>query len=430
MYCVLCQTERMKIMKSLRTIAILLAALFVFSGCNMIKVNPERDGAQVVAVVNGEEITKLEVFDTCNANFQTDYKISQKVESWESEAFKSNLEQTLEGMIAQKIILLYAKDHDMYTFSEAEQKEIDENIASYYQDTYDTALTKYQDEAKTDPSVKPEEKAMADVDAELASEGTSREKIRKIVEDDEAYQKLYKSITDAVSPTDTDVLKAYQDELTNQQTAYDADASTIISDENSGATILYFPNDSFVRVRQILIPLSQDVITQINNLRQKNTDADTIAADTLRATELAKIRGKADEAVATAIAANGDLTKLDQAIEAYKASGYYDPGMDTFTNGYLINKESKNYVQAFTDSAMTLSTIGHPTLAATDYGYHILWLTKKIAKGAVPYDQVKDKVAEAVKASQQKSTWYTTMQGWIDTDYKSKISRYTGRLTN
>lgn len=409
-------------MKALRLFAPLLAAALVLSGCGMIKVNPERDGAQIVAEVNGEKITKKDVYDACNV------AMDQKVERWEKASFNSYKEQVLEQMIAGKVTLLKARDAGMYTFTADEQKQIDDDVAAIYQDIYDEALAEYQEQAKTDPSINPEEKAMADVDAQLAEEGTSRDELRKQAEDGVAYEKLYKSITDSVTPSDSDLQTGYSNELSSQQTQFDADASAVISTENDyGSTILYYPNDTFFRVRQILIPIPDEIENKIKADRQLNTDEANQEADQLRDDALKTLLDKANEALTKAKDANGDLAKLDQLI---KDLGDNDPSMDAMPDGYLAGKDSTDdYVKEWIDAANALTKIGQPSeLVATDYGYHILWVTKRIAKGAVPFDQVKDKLTETVKAAKQQEAWNKAVSGWIYTDYKSKIQRYLGRL--
>lgn len=405
-------------MKKLRYLAILLAAAFAFSGCNIIKVNPERDGAQVVAEVNGEKITKKQVYDAINLTWD------KKIDSWDVTTVQNEKEQAMENMIAQKVILLKAKDQGMYNFTADEQKTIADNVASYTKTTYDAALKKYQDAAKTDSSIKPEDKANADVDAYLKSLGTTRDELKKQEEDSMAFDKLKKTVTDPVTPKDTDVQTEYNTETTSQKTTYDATPTQAVTDDNNGTTIVYYPNDGFIRVRQILIPLPDDIQTQISTDRK---NGDTTGADKLRTDELKKIEAAANDYLTKAKAANGDLTKLDQLI---KDSGDKDPGMDSKPEGYLVVKDTTAYVQDFTNAALALTTVGQPSeLVASDFGYHIIWISQKPVKGNVPFDQVKDKLTASVKSTQQDTAWSNAVTSYMD-EYKAKISRYTSRLNN
>jgi hypothetical protein len=423
-------TERMKTMKRIRYLSLLMIAVFVLSGCNMIKVNEERDGAQIVAVVNGENITKKEVYVYAGLSWDT------KVESWNLDTVKNEKTQALESLITNKVILMKAKELGFYNFTADEQKEIDSYVSTITKSTYDTALKKYQDAAKTDSSIKPEEKANADVDTYLKSLGYTREKLTQEKKDSTAYSKLEKSITDKVTVKDTDVKTEYDTLLKSQQTSYATDPTQAVSDDNGSSSsstsststvVVYIPTDGFFRVRQIMIPLPTDVQSKISTDRTTKTDASIKEANDLLKTELAKIVDKANEALTKAKAANGDLTKLDQLIKDY---GDNDPGMDTKTDGYLVCKDTTAYVTDFTNAALALTTVGTPSeLVATDYGYHIIWITKKLAKGAIPYDDVKTALTELVKSTQQSTAWSNAVSGYVS-DYQSKITEYTGRLYN
>ncbi len=413
-------------MKKLRYLAIALAAIFVVSGCSIIKVNPERDGQQIVAVVNGENITKKDVYDAVGINWET------KIETWEVENYKQQKEYALESLIGRKVLLQTAKDQGMYNFTDEEKKTIADNVALYTKSTYDEALKKYQEAAKTDPSIKPEEKANADVDAALANFGLTRESLQKVQEDSEALTKLEKTITDKVTVEDADVKTQYDTNVTSQTTTYDATPAQAVTDENNGATLVYYPEGLF-RVRQILIPLTDDQQSEITTLRNDgSSDADT-KADAKRAEYLKTIEAKANEYLTKAKQAGGDLAKLNALITE---SGNNDPGMDSYPDGYPMHKDTTAYVKEFTTAAATLTDVGVPSaLVGTDYGYHIIWISKKLTKGAVPYDEVKDKVKDKVKetvlADKQETAWNEAAQGYLDQyETDKKITRYKDRLHN
>jgi hypothetical protein len=378
----------MKHMKKLRLPALLLAAaLLLLPGCNIIKVNPERDGAQIVATVDSENITKKDVYDAAG------YTVGQKIDSWNLDSFKSAKEQMLQTLIAQKVILLKAKEQGMYNFTADEQKTIDDYVSA--------------NSANLDDKTKA--------------------LLLKSEQDSIAYDKIKKATTDTVKPTDKEVQDAYNSDVTSQQTSYDADPKQAVTDDNQGTTpVVYYP-DGVIRVRQILIPLPTDIQSQISTDRNTNTADSIKAADTLRDAELAKIKAKADDALTQAKAANGDLAKLDKLIVDL---GNGDPGMASKPEGYLVCKDTTTYVTEFTTAAMALTDIGKPSdLVATDYGYHIIWITLKPAKGALPFDQVKDKMTANVTTTKQETAWENAVTDWM-TAYKDKIHTYLGRLNN
>ncbi len=403
-------------MKKLRFLPILLAMLTALSGCSFLVVNEERDGAQIVAKVNDETITKKEVYDYVG------YTWDDVVAADDKATRQSNKEQALEVLISRKVILQKAKEEGFYTFSTDEKKEIEDTVASYTQSVYDEALAKYKKEAETDSSIDPEKKAQEDVDAYLKNLGYTKDDLVKQEEDGKAYTKLEASITDTVEVADADVQSAYDTELSSQQTSYDATPTQLISDDLDGKTILYYPNADFVRVRQILIKLPDDTVSEIQQYR---TDGNDTEADSLRDSALKDIAAKANEALTKAKATGADLEAL---ITEYGE----DPGMESRTNGYPVTKDYTGYVEGFTEGAMALTEVGKPSdLIVTDYGYHILWLTEKPAKGAVAYDSVKDALKENTLSTKKDETWSTTVTGWItDLEDSGKLVRYTNRLAD
>lgn len=409
-------------MKKLRYLAVMLAAAFVITGCSIIKVNPERDGQQVVAEVNGEKITKKQVYDYIGLSWD------KKIEAWDLDSVKNQKEQGLEYLIADLVVKQKAKEQGMYNFTADEQKQIDDYVSTITKSTYDEALKKYQEAAKTDSSIKPEEKANADVDAYLATMGYTRDKVKEEKADSLAYEKLKKTITDKVTVTDDEVKSEYDKEVASQTAKYDAKPADAVADENNGGTIMYYPDGMF-RVRQILIPLTDEQQKEISTLRS-GTDADAATkADAKRTEYLKTIETKANEFLAKAKATGGDLTKLNQLI---KDAGNNDPGMDSFAKGYLMSKDTTSYVKEFTTAALALTDVGKPSeLVGTDYGYHIIWISEKITKGAVPFEDVKGTAKEAVTSSKQSTEWNNAVTGWID-QYETgkKLTRYTDRLHN
>ena len=401
-------------MKRIPFFALLLAASLALSSCSMLTVNPERDGAQIVATVNGENITKKQVYDAAGFTWE------DKVEDYQKDDRQTAKEQALETLIGQKVILQKAKDEGFYNFTEDEKKKINDNVTSYTQSIYDSSLSKYQDQAKTDSSIKPEELAQKDVDDYLASIGYTHDKLVQEEQDNTAYNKLKDSITSTVNPTDEDIQTGYNDKLAAQKTSYDASPSQLITDDLNGETILYYPNADFVRVRHILIKIPDDVYQQISQLR---TDGKDTEADSMRDTALKAIAAKANEALAKAKAPGADLEAL---IKEYGE----DPGMTSRTDGYPIYKDYTGYVKGFTEAALTLTELNVPSdLVPTDFGYHIMWLTEKPAQGAVPFDQVKDAMKTAVTTDKQNEAWSTQVNDWITAlEADKKITKNVGRL--
>ncbi len=396
-------------MKKLRYLALLLVAAFAFSGCKVITINPDRDGAQVVAEVNGEKITKKQVYDAAGLTWDV------KADGYTAANRNTMKSQALDSLIQDIVIKAKVKELGYDKLNADEEKEIADSLKTYRDNYYESILSSYQEKAKTDPSIKPEEKAEADI-----------KDYEQQLKDNKALQKAKDAVGKDLAATADEVQKMYSDILSTEKSAFDSDPSYIsVYEMYYGYPIVYYPQDGYVRVKQILIKIPDDAQKEISTMREGNL---TEEANKKRDEELKKIEAKAGEVLTKVKAAGGDLTKLNALI----TENNEDPGMTAESAGYLVYKDSKDYVQEFTNAAMALKDIGKPSeLVATDYGYHILWLSEKITKGEVPLEKVKDKVTELATTSKQNEAWTTAVTEWVDALKKDKkIQTYTGRLNN
>lgn len=402
-------------MKFLRSLALALAAAIVLTGC--VTINPDRDAAQVVATVNGENITKKQVYDYLGMTFDT-------ATGSETAQVKTQKENALETLIYQKVIVQTAKANGMYNFTADEQKTISDYVSNYTKSIYDSSLASWQEKAKTDSTIDPAKKAQEDVDNTLKSLGLTNDVLKKNEEDSVAFSKQQKSVTDSVTVSDTDVETAYNSLVSSQQTSYDADPSQLVADDGNGTTIVYYPNDSFIRVKHILIKFDDTTISAISDLR---TAGKTDEANAKRDEALKTIVDKANDALAKAKAASGKLDELDKLTT--------DPGEDTGMVGRKLGYPTYKgytggYVTEFQQAAEKLTEIGVPTdLVASDYGYHIIWLTEKCAKGKVPLADIKDTYKDTVLTDKKNSAWNDAVTQYAkDYDSKGLIKRFTNRL--
>ncbi len=403
-------------MRLMRSLAGLLAVTLLLSGCGMITVNPERDAAQIVATVNGENITKKQVYNYIGLSF------GEPVSAGNLAAVKAQKEQGLEALIYSVVMRQKAKELGFYNFTEDEKKTIDENVNSYTKSIYDSSLANWQEKAKTDSTINPEQKAQEDVNSTLETLGTSVEKLRANEEESLAVEKLRKSITDPVTVSDSDIQTAYDSLILSQKTAYDANPIQLVEDDLSGATIVYYPNADFIRVKHILIKIDDTAAGEIANLRdQEKTDE----ANAKREEALKAIETKAQEALTKAKAASGNLEELNKlTTDPGEDTGMVDrePGYPTF-KGY-----TGGYVTEFQTAAEALTEVGVPSeLVASDFGYHIIWLTQKCPQGNVPLADVKTQFSKTVLSEKQTTSWAQTVDGWV-TDTSAKITRYMNRL--
>lgn len=395
-------------MKKLSVAALVVAAVMILAGCNLMQVNPERDENLVVAVVNGQQILKKDVNTQVGFDYNTNYTADQLSE------MITNRETAMENLISDALVLQKAKEEGMYEFTEEEQAEIQSNFDEAVTSIYDPALEKYQEQKDDGQDIDPVAKANEDVDSYLLALGTSREEVMQNYTDSEAAQKLYDSVTASATVADEDVQSAYASLAAQQESTYATTPTQVISDMMNGSVICYMP-DGVIKVRQILIAIDSATSQEISTLR---SDGDTDGANAKLFEALAGIQDKADEVLAKVTAGED----FDALIAEYND----DPGMDSYPDGYPTMDGYTGYMTNFQEAALALQNVGDTSgLVYTDAGYHILKLTAKMQGGAVALEDVQDAVKEQLLNQAKSTLWSSTLSEWSDA---ATIKRYTSRL--
>lgn len=372
----------------------LLAAVMtvVFAGCNMVSVNPEKDAAQVVAVVDGTEIPKSEFYDMLDSVLSM-YGMS-RTDINDSETRDEFLGNILDEVVNQEALYQKAKEDGLIDDS---QEHIDE-VKQELQETLDAQLESYKEQTETD------EEAQQLYDDYVAQNGyddldaKAREQIRQ-----EGINAEYEKVTDPVEATEEDAKEYFDEQVKEQKEAIDADPSAYSTYSSSGENF-YNPEGS-VYVKNLLISLPDDVQSEISSLRSEGDDA---AADALRDEELAKIESEAQAALDRANAGED----FDALIEELGT----DPGMEqepAKTYGYMAY-EGSNFVPEFEEAALALTRDGQISpLVATDFGYHILEREAE-ADGEVPFDSVRDSIIKSLTSTQRSDAYSAFLEELVD----------------
>ena len=139
-----------------KLLALVLALALVLTGCNLIEVDPEKDNAEVVAIVNDDKITKGEVKNTYDyyVNYYTylyqyyygSSDISDLTDNLKDSVLESFIEQSLVAQKAAELGLDQLTDEDNATIAENAQTTLDEYIDTYGSDVDTEGMT--DDEAR------------------------------------------------------------------------------------------------------------------------------------------------------------------------------------------------------------------------------------------------------------------------------------------
>lgn len=277
-------------------------------------------------------------------------------------------------------------------------------------------------------------------------------------------QLLQTYVTDSVDVTEAEVKEQYDALLAEQQQRY-ADASAFDSDITGGTDhLVYYPNGNYYYVKHILVPFSDEQTAELTAYKSglgtlMGDDAIAAKKEALgRAvtgyehrngenygkpltiqqiyedieTEMAKVKGSLRESAAC----------FDDLIYKYNT----DDGIFGNELGYVVkvtegDEYDTTYMEEFSKAAKALyeqgvvGAISQPV--ATDYGVHILYLSKLIPQSGLTvglYDYVSDSSTETMfehlreeklssKTSQVFSVWQNEKVGNYQT-VKKVITRY------
>jgi|GEM_PF-5238039 len=204
------------------------------------------------------------------------------------------------------------------------------------------------------------------------------------------------------------------DETPNPVSAYETNQANYWRD---GSPLIAYIPEGYRTVTHILIKIPETKNQAISALREKDTEADTKAADDMLAVELAKIADRANECLEKALAGD-DFTELSDEYNG-------DPGMNAepqITHGYLLGATS-NFVESFSKAGLGLKNEGDITenLVASDFGYHIIKYLKEMKSGAVPYEDIRDEVFESCLKTAKTTAFNNKIQEWR-TELKVKVN--------
>lgn len=229
---------------------------------------------------------------------------------------------------------------------------------------------------------------------------------------------LEEYITEGVSVSSADVTSYYEQQLAQQKEEYDADVSAFESAvTDNSTTILYYPNGDYYYVKHILVPFSTDqsaalatyksrdgaikgdVAEYKQRLGQEVTGyAHVNGEDSGKPVSISEIYSEVENELARFVAIDAATLKLkerafDDLIYKYNTdSGIFGAELGYAVKGNLGDAEyDSTYMEEFARAADSLyrayvngdGKIGDIEMCVTDYGVHIVYLSKVIPSGGL-----------------------------------------------
>lgn len=233
----------------------------------------------------------------------------------------------------------------------------------------------------------------------LASVGITKDQLIQQYKLSYAEEAAFNDLVGGIEPTEDQIKNEYDSEVASQKAAIDADPTQYVSYVNSGRDVYYVPPGARM-VRMLLIPIDASWADSIAVLRGSGYDEQ---ADLLLERALSDIKTKADEAA----------DKISKGLSFSDAMQQYNQDTEAPDGGYPVMAGTTDYPDAFTETAMALTTSGQISdLFATDEGYMIIEYTSDVTPGTADYESVKDKISESLLAQVQGEAWTAMKDGW------------------
>lgn len=393
--------------KFIRLLAVSLAVM-TLAGCSLVTVNNEK---VVVAKVGGETITKA-AFDTEFNAFLAQYNYTQ--ESTEIADQLADLKaQYIDQMVQEIVLKQKISELGLDNTTDAEKAAAEDEIQQWYDGQYAALVEEYEaDETVEDPQ--------AEATATLVNylkyysttlEGMKAEEVEAI-----PFSKLYDDATKDIDVAEGEVKTEFDARVAAAKTSYDADLSAFIDDFENGADIFYTPDGCFY-VKHILISVTDEQKTEIQNLRADDDETIAATADVKRDEYLLTIKEKA-QTVLDLVNDGGDFVAL---MDEYGE----DPGMksDLYKDGYLTFSGDPGFVAEFTEACKALTADEMTSgLVPTDYGYHIIRRVATVTGSDTAYDDIKDALKAEMLDTKQSAAYEVKVEEWVaatDIDIKT-----------
>ena len=293
--------------KRFALVALLLAMVMLLSGCNLIGHDEELDGAQVVAKVNGTELTKAEweaYRDYLASYYQQYYQqyfgVSMQLTEDDVKAYgDAALEQMIENVVLQDKM----KEFGFEPLPEEDATDVEsyaESMFSFYkqmiryqnypdletvEEEAERLASATPDEATSDEATPDEAKATvtnAELDEMLTNDLTSIGYTREyFVQNQTASvqrEKIREKAAEGVEVTDEQVQEEFDKRVATQKESYDANPAAYVTAENNGTTNYYAP-EGYRGVKNLLIRFSTEKQNEIQELNSAITSASKTLSD-------------------------------------------------------------------------------------------------------------------------------------------------------
>ena len=449
---------------------LLLVLVLALAGCNLIEIDPmmqldedfaklEKDYSTVVVNYDGGTITKGEVMGPFNSaysyNAQYFSMYGMSIDAGTTESLKQQvLEEAVENVAVTKQF-----EARGLSISDEKQAEIDaavdENYKAAYDSFYDSA------EGKTD------EVRARQTEYNLYLTGYSRDAFYNSQMARARFEAVQEAVRGEIAELNDEELQAYYDgKVAEQEEEFTSTPGSFESHMSSDAEVVVWMPEGYRTVKHILIKPDEEKLTAVTTARSALTTAENTlegfeselealndddapeaeaegdaaaeaseaparTAEEIQADiDLARIdvdnaKADVDAAEADCLASVQDKVdeihaKLDEGADFNDLIAEYgeDPGMQnepTASRGYYVSADSTTWDKNFTAGAMSLANVGDvsETPVISTSGVHIIRYESDVTPGAVPLEEVHDKLYDEALESARTDHFNSELESWV-----------------
>ena len=373
-------------LRAVALVVLLVMLAGIFAGCSAQNANP------VIAKVGKRNITYSQYYSVYNT-----YSLYYSYGMLTLDEGTADPDAALRQMAFNDLVDEYVAIENAVTEGYMLTPEEEAQAEEAYQEQIQQTLDSYQEEEG--PELTEEEKTAA-LKAELKESGYKYDEFLKALKqnqrDNMLSTKLKDGVLNSVSVSDEEVRAWYDTEVEEETALY--------------ATTMLFYNDYmsaiyYGHMRPLVMPEGFSYVKQILIMKPKEDeekDMDAIVAE-----------------VQARIDAGEDFDAL---IEEYNE----DPGMDTYTDGYLIHEDIRAiYYTEFSDVSMALKVgeVSAPT--KTEVGIHIVKKVADAPAGTIPFEDVQLDIYDSLLSERQTAAYQAALEQW---KLNVKIKLYPKRL--
>jgi len=377
-------------------IAALVCMAMLLVGCNLIRVNPEKDRQLVIATVNGEDVLKGDFLDLyTQAKYYSGISDDMEKNANYKELIEQVKDNVLENLIVSKIVEQKAREAG-YTVTEDDLIQAKEDTIAEWAE-YLKALDESQG-LEVLSQEEYEQKAVESLQKTADERYTTVEEVIRLQAIAGKTQEFQDATLADVAATDSDIESYYQENLASQQ----EDTSTI-----SSADVVLYQTEG-VKTHYFRVKLNDEQQGEYDKLA---ADDESRAASYLKS-----------ELYDRAMELKNEAAEIEW--DAMKEKYEEDDQVSFITTSFEMRRGG-NWEDTIIDALMKLEPGDISDPMQRDGAYFIFVVDEQLKEKVYTLEEKREEIREFLDQKQKDEKWTELTEQWKE---ESDIKTYKGRL--